>query len=75
MQQGEVVAHETRGDVDNLPPSRFAKHPAAAETEGLGATAIRKGARLAHGEAVVHDTCGVVVARGSGIFAVTAVRR
>ena len=39
------------------------------------ATVVRKGARLAHGDAVVNDARGTVVARGSGVFAVTTVRR
>ena len=35
------------------------------------ATVVRKGKRIAHGEATVHDDAGTVVARGWGVFAVT----
>lgn len=35
------------------------------------ATVVRKGKRIAHGEAVVRDEAGTAVARGWGVFAVT----
>lgn len=35
------------------------------------ATVVRKGKRIAHGEALVRDEAGTAVARGWGVFAVT----
>ena len=35
------------------------------------ATVVRKGKRIAHGEALVRDEAGAVVAQGWGVFAVT----
>jgi len=35
------------------------------------ATVVRKGKRIAHGEAIVRDDAGTLVAQGWGVFAVT----
>ncbi len=51
-------------DTSYLAPVRAGRVVAAAEV-------VRKGRRIAHGQAVVRDEHGEVVARGWGVFAVT----
>jgi len=46
--------------------------PVTGEQVFADARVVRKGKRIAHGEAVVRDEAGTLVAQGWGVFAVTS---